>query len=69
MNPTPSYSAAQAIEETGGRALSFTLNIHDENAVAVAVKQAAKHFGGIVNQVLPVIRNLQNLWLFSFLAV
>lgn len=59
MKPTPSYSAAQAIEETGGRALPLALNIHDQNAVAVAVKRAAEHFGGIVNQVLPVIRNLQ----------
>jgi citronellol/citronellal dehydrogenase len=45
--PGTIYSAAQAIEQAGGRALPLALDIRDENAVAVAVKQAAEHFGGI----------------------
>ena len=45
--PGTIYSAAQAIEQAGGRALPLALDIRDENAVTVAVKQAAEHFGGI----------------------
>ncbi|MCE2984658.1 MAG: NAD(P)-dependent oxidoreductase, partial [Burkholderiales bacterium] len=45
--PGTIYSAAQAIEQAGGRALPLAVDIRDENAVAAAVKQAAEHFGGI----------------------
>jgi citronellol/citronellal dehydrogenase len=45
--PGTIYSAAQSIEQAGGRALPLAVDIRDENAVAAAVKQAAEHFGGI----------------------
>jgi len=41
------YTAAQAIEEAGGRALPIVGDIRDENAVAQAVADAVDHFGAI----------------------
>ncbi|HEX9905944.1 MAG TPA: NAD(P)-dependent oxidoreductase [Propylenella sp.] len=41
------YTAAKAIEEAGGRALPLAVDIRDERAVADAIAEAAKTFGGI----------------------
>lgn len=41
------YTAADAIEKLGGRALPLLLDVRDADAVAGAVAQAAQHFGGI----------------------
>lgn len=45
--PGTIYSAAEDIEQAGGRALPLQVDIRDELAVAAAVRQAAEHFGGI----------------------
>ncbi|MBK5265058.1 MAG: NAD(P)-dependent oxidoreductase [Alphaproteobacteria bacterium] len=41
------YSAAEAIEAAGGRALPLLLDVRDADAVETAVARAADHFGGI----------------------
>ncbi|MBN8832876.1 MAG: short chain dehydrogenase [Niastella sp. SCN 39-18] len=41
------YSAAQEIEEAGGKALAVPCDIRDENQIELAVNQAAEKFGGI----------------------
>jgi citronellol/citronellal dehydrogenase len=41
------YTAAEAIEEAGGKALPLMLDIRDADAVEKAVKTAADHFGSI----------------------
>ena len=41
------YTAAEAIEAAGGRALPLLLDVRDETAVVEAVARAAEHFGGI----------------------
>ncbi|MBL8265343.1 SDR family oxidoreductase [Steroidobacter sp.] len=40
-------TAARSVEAAGGRALPLQLDIRDEQAVAVAMHDAAEHFGGI----------------------
>jgi citronellol/citronellal dehydrogenase len=40
-------SAAGEVKAAGGQALPIQCDIRDENAVAAAVEQAVKHFGGI----------------------
>jgi citronellol/citronellal dehydrogenase len=40
-------SAAAEVKAAGGQALPIQCDIRDENAVAAAVEQAVKHFGGI----------------------
>ena len=45
--PGTIYSAAEAIERAGGKALPIALDIRDELAVGEAVKKAAEKFGGI----------------------
>jgi citronellol/citronellal dehydrogenase len=45
--PGTIYSAAEAIEATGGRALALELDIRAEEQVKAAVEKAAEHFGGI----------------------
>jgi len=45
--PGTIYTAADAIEAAGGRALPLELDIRAEEAVKAAVDRAAKHFGGI----------------------
>jgi citronellol/citronellal dehydrogenase len=45
--PGTIYSAAEAVEKAGGKALPLAVDIRDENAVAAAVAQAAEKFGGI----------------------
>ncbi|THJ33249.1 NAD(P)-dependent oxidoreductase [Lampropedia aestuarii] len=41
------YTAAEAIEEAGGKALPLVVDVRDEAQVLAAVAQAAQHFGGI----------------------
>ncbi|HET6726160.1 MAG TPA: NAD(P)-dependent oxidoreductase [Gammaproteobacteria bacterium] len=45
--PGTIYTAAEAIERAGGKALPLQVDIRDAEAVEAAVKQAADHFGGI----------------------
>ncbi len=45
--PGTIYSAAEAVEAAGGKALPILCDIRDEDATAAAVEQAASHFGGI----------------------
>jgi citronellol/citronellal dehydrogenase len=45
--PGTIHSAAQEIEDAGGRALALVVDVRDEAAVDAAVAQAAQHFGGI----------------------
>jgi citronellol/citronellal dehydrogenase len=45
--PGTLYSAAEEIEAAGGQALPVPTDIRDENAVAAAVAQGVKRFGGI----------------------
>ena len=41
------FSVAAEVEAAGGKALALQLDVRDEQAVAVAMAQAAEHFGGI----------------------
>jgi citronellol/citronellal dehydrogenase len=41
------YTAAEQIQQAGGRALPLIVDIRDENRVAEAVKETAEKFGGI----------------------
>jgi len=45
--PGTIYTAAQEIEDAGGRVLPLVLDVRDAEAVERAVAQAAEHFGGI----------------------
>lgn len=45
--PGTIHTAAEAIEAAGGKALPMQVDIRDENAVAVAVKKCADHFGSV----------------------
>jgi citronellol/citronellal dehydrogenase len=45
--PGTLYSAAEAVEAAGGRALPIPTDIRDEAAVAAAVQAAVERFGGI----------------------
>ena len=45
--PGTLYSAAEAVEAAGGRALPIPTDIRDEAAVAAAVQMAIERFGGI----------------------
>ena len=45
--PGTIYTAAEEIEQAGGRALPIMLDIRDDAAVHAAAKQTADHFGGI----------------------
>jgi citronellol/citronellal dehydrogenase len=57
--PGTIHTAAEAVEEAGGRALAIKLDIRDEKAVAGAMDQAAGHFGGI--DIL--VNNASAIWL------
>ena len=41
------HSVAAEVEAAGGRALAIQLDVRDENAIAAAVGEAARHFGGL----------------------
>ena len=45
--PGTIYSAAEEIEQAGGKALPLLLDIRDVDAVETALAQAAQHFGGL----------------------
>ena len=45
--PGTIYTAAEAIERAGGRALPVQTDIREEDQVLAAVEQAVDHFGGI----------------------
>lgn len=45
--PGTIYTAAQAIEEAGGKALPLLVDVRDEEAVATAIGRTAEAFGGI----------------------
>src|SRR6476660_4911921 len=41
------YSAAEAIEKAGGKALPLVVDVRDEDAVKSAIDQTAARFGGL----------------------
>jgi citronellol/citronellal dehydrogenase len=41
------YTAAEAIEKAGGKALPLVLDVRDADAIQTAVTRAAQHFGGL----------------------
>jgi len=41
------HTVAAEVESAGGRALAIQLDVRDENAVAAAIDNAARHFGGL----------------------
>jgi citronellol/citronellal dehydrogenase len=45
--PGTIHTAAQEIEDAGGRALALAVDVRDETAVEAAAERAARHFGGI----------------------
>ena len=45
--PGTIYTAAQAIEEAGGKALPLLVDVRDEEAVATAIERTAETFGGL----------------------
>jgi citronellol/citronellal dehydrogenase len=45
--PGTIYTAAEAIEEAGGKALPLVVDVRDEEAVATAMERTAETFGGI----------------------
>ncbi|MDB6105738.1 MAG: short-chain dehydrogenase/reductase [Gammaproteobacteria bacterium] len=45
--PGTIYSAAQQIEEAGGKALPLVVDVRDEVSVQAAVERSVEHFGGI----------------------
>ncbi len=45
--PGTIYSAAEAVEEVGGKALPIVVDIRHEDQIALAVRQAVDTFGGI----------------------
>lgn len=45
--PGTIYTAAEAVEAAGGKALPLVVDVRDEAAVQAAVEQAAARFGGI----------------------
>ena len=45
--PGTIHTAAEAIEQAGGRALPLEVDVRDETAVKAAIARTASHFGGI----------------------
>ncbi len=45
--PGTIYTAAEAVEAAGGRALPIPLDIRDDAKVAEAMQRTAEHFGGL----------------------
>lgn len=45
--PGTIHSVAAEVEAAGGKALAIQLDVRDDAAIAVAVQNAVKHFGGI----------------------
>ena len=59
--PGTIYTAAEEIEQAGGRALPIVTDVRDEDQVKAAVSQAAEAFGGLDI----CINNAINLIMFS----
>ena len=57
--PGTIYSAAEAVERAGGRALPLAVDIREEESVTAAVRQAVERFGGL--DIL--INNASAIWL------
>ena len=57
--PGTIYSAAEAVERAGGKALAVTMDVREEDSVSAAVEQAASHFGSI--DIL--VNNASAIWL------
>lgn len=45
--PGTIYTAAEAVEKAGGRALPVAMDVREEESVASAIQQAVEHFGGL----------------------
>ncbi len=45
--PGTIHSVAAEVEAAGGKALALQIDVRDENAIAAAVKEAVRVFGGI----------------------
>ena len=45
--PGTIYSAAEAVEKAGGKALPLVVDVREPDSVKAAVERAAQHFGGI----------------------
>lgn len=45
--PGTVYTAAEAVEKAGGKALPIILDVREPEAIEISLKQAADHFGGI----------------------
>jgi citronellol/citronellal dehydrogenase len=45
--PGTIYSAAEAVEQAGGKALPLIVDVREEDSVRAAVEQTAAHFGGV----------------------
>ena len=45
--PGTIYTAAEAVEKAGGRALPVAMDVREEESVASAIQQAVEYFGGL----------------------
>ncbi len=45
--PGTIHSVAKAVDDAGGQGLAIKLDIRDDESIAIAMAQAAEHFGGI----------------------
>lgn len=57
--PGTIFSAAEAVEKAGGRALPIAMDVREEESVAAAMQKAAEHFGGID----ALVNNASAIWL------
>jgi len=57
--PGTIYTAAEAVERAGGKALAVPMDVREETSVADAVRQAVERFGGI--DIL--VNNASAIWL------
>lgn len=62
--PGTIYTAAEAVEKAGGRALPVAMDVREEESVATAIQQAIEHFGGL--DIL--VNNASAIWLSGTLA-
>src|SRR5579859_4303612 len=59
--PGTIFTAAEAVEKAGGRALPLAMDVREEESVDAAMQQGAAHFGGI--DIL--VNNASAIWLAS----
>jgi citronellol/citronellal dehydrogenase len=57
--PGTIFTAAEAVEKAGGRALPLAMDVREEGSVDAAMQQAVRHFGGI--DIL--VNNASAIWL------